>query len=211
MEEFALETRPSIQPRLVPALGNYVIILAVTCAFAIQMFFDPGAHYLDGMVLKKFSAAGLFGHMWLHMTAVHLVGNLVTLWVFGRYVCPKLGDLTYAVAYVVSGLGAAMVHLAYDGRPAIGASGAIVGILGIYVVLCFDQFGKLGPWLILVWFLATLGAAVVRGAPETQVAHIGGFLTGMGQGVCVLVYRAVAAGQRASAPAVPPVPSPVKP
>ena len=151
-----MQTHPVTPPRPVaPSLGNYVIMLAAACAFAVQMFFDPGARYLTGFVLERLSMAGLFGHMWLHMTMAHLVGNLITLWIFGHYVCPKLGDVPYALAYITAGLGAGLVHIAYDGRPVIGASGAIMGILGIYVVLCFDQLGRLGPWLILIWFLAT--------------------------------------------------------
>jgi membrane associated rhomboid family serine protease len=105
------------------------------------------------------------------MTMAHLVGNLVTLWVFGRYVCPNMGNVPYALAYIAAGLGAGLVHIAYDGRPVIGASGAIMGVLGLYVVLCFEQFGRLGPWLILVWFLATLAAAVIGGSPDAYAAH----------------------------------------
>ena len=192
----------SVRPRPIAVpLGNCVIMLAATCAFAIQMLFDPGAHYLSGLVLQKWSVAALFGHMWLHMTMAHLVGNLITLWIFGRYVCPKLGDVPYGLAYVTVGLGAGLVHIAYDGRPVIGASGAIMGILGIYVVLCFEQFGRLGPWLILTWFLATLGAAIIGGSPASYAAHIGGFLSGMMLAACLTIYRTAVRG----------VPAPVSP
>jgi len=196
MEDPLLQTRPTT-----PQLGNYAVMLAATCAFAVQMLFDPGANYLSGFVLQKWSVAGLFGHMWLHMTMVHLVGNLITLWVFGRYVCPKLGDVPYALAYITAGLGAGIVHIAYDGRPVIGASGAIMGILGIYVVLCFDQFGRSGPWLILVWFLATLAAAILGGSPAAYMTHIGGFLSGMALATCVTIYRTAVGSQTALVPA----------
>jgi membrane associated rhomboid family serine protease len=171
--------------------GNYVIILLTTCAFAVQMLIDPGAQRLGGLVLKNGSVAGLLGYMWLHMNMVHLVGNLITLWVFGRYVCPRLGDATYAVAYVVAGAAAGLAHVAYDGRPVIGASGAIMGVLGMHVVICFRQFGCLGPWLILVWFLTTLGAGIAGGFPASYMSHIGGFLAGVALAVCLLVLRLV--------------------
>jgi membrane associated rhomboid family serine protease len=174
------------------SLGNYAIMLVMTCAFAVQMLLDPDACHLRGLVLRNWSVAGLFGHMWLHMTMVHLAGNLVTLWVFGRYVCPELGNWPYALAYVVAGLGAGIVHLACDGRPVIGASGAIMGILGIYVVLCFGQLGRLGPWLILIWFLATFAAGLVAHSPEAYLSHIGGFVTGMTLGACIAIYRMAA-------------------
>ncbi len=178
------------RPDAVP-FSNYAIMLVTTCAFAVQMLWDPGAQHLCGLVLENSSMPGLLGHMWLHMTMVHLVGNLVTLWVFGRYVCPRLGDATYVVAYVAAGAAAGLVHLAYDGRPVIGASGAIMGVLGMHVVICFRQFGSLGPWLILVWFLTTLGAGIVGNFPAAYISHIGGFLAGMVLAVCLTVLGLV--------------------
>jgi membrane associated rhomboid family serine protease len=193
-----LQICPLTQPhRASPPLGNYAIMLLTTCAFAVQMLLDPSARHLRGLVLQDWSVAGLFGHMWLHMTMVHLVGNLITLWVFGRYVCPKVGNMAYALAYVVAGLGAGIAHSACDGRPLIGASGAIMGILGIYVVICFGEFGRLGPWLVLIWFLATLAAGLIGGSPDAYLSHIGGFLTGMVLGACIVVYR-MAVGERTS-------------
>jgi membrane associated rhomboid family serine protease len=183
---------PIIPPRLVrPAFGNYAVMLLTTGAFAVQMLLDPGAQYLSGLVLEKWSLCGLLGHMWLHLTAVHLLGNLVTLWIFGHYVCPKLGDVTYVLAYVAGGVLAGMVHLACDGRPVIGASGAIMGVLGMYVVLCFRQFSPLGPWLILAWFLATLGMGIAGGFPASYTAHVGGFLGGMALAVGLIILHRV--------------------
>jgi len=172
-------------------LGNYAIMMVIACIFAVQMILDPGAHYLSSLILDKWSMPGLLGHMWLHMTTVHLVGNLVTLWLFGYYVCPRLGSAKYLLAYVGVGIAAGFVHLMYDGRPVIGASGAIMGILGMYVVLCFRQLSSLGPWLILAWFLATLGAGMLGGFPAAYMAHIGGFLSGMALAVFLMVFRIV--------------------
>jgi membrane associated rhomboid family serine protease len=129
--------------------------------------------------------------MWLHLTTIHLIGNLVTLWIFGHYVCPKLGNVTYAVTYVVAGVVAGLAHITCDGRPVIGASGAIMGVLGLYVVLCFRQLSGLGPWLILVWFLVTLGAGIVGGFPASYMSHVGGFLGGMALAQCLIVLRLV--------------------
>lgn len=167
-------------------------MLVTTCAFAVQMFWDPGARHLGGLVLANGSIPGLLGYMWLHMTGVHLIGNLISLWVFGRYVCPRLGDAIYALAYVAAGAAAGLVHLAYDGRPVVGASGAIMGVLGMHVVICFRHFGGLGPWLILVWFLTTLGAGIAGNSPAAYMSHIGGFLAGMALAACLIVFRLVA-------------------
>jgi membrane associated rhomboid family serine protease len=176
-------------------LGNYVIMLLMTGAFAVQMLFDPEATRLSGLVLQTWSLPGLFGHMWLHLSMLHLVGNLVTLWVFGYYVCPRLGNVTYVAAYVAAGTAAGLVHLAYDGRPVIGASGAIMGVLGMHVVICYRQLSGLGPWLILAWFLATLSAAVVGGSPAAYAEHIGGFLAGMLLAVGLMFCRVADAGR----------------
>jgi len=178
------------RPIKLPA-GNYAVMLVATCAFAVQMLLDPGARYLSGLVLEKWSLPGLLGHIWLHMTMVHLVGNLVTLWIFGRYVCRLLGNVPYALAYVIFGMTAGMVHIVCDGRPVIGASGAIMGIFGMHVVICFRQFGRLGPWLVLAWFLATLGAGIVGGFPEAYLDHAGGFLCGMLLALCLVIFRMV--------------------
>lgn len=175
---------------LLPA-GNYVIMLVATCAFAVQMLLDPGARYLTGLVLETWSLPGLLGHLWLHMTMIHLVGNLVTLWIFGYYLCPLLGNGAYALAYVVVGVAGGIIHVVCDGRPVIGASGAIMGIFGMHVVICFRQFGRLGPWLVLAWFLITLGAGIVGGFPDAYFAHAGGFLCGMLLAFCLVVCRLV--------------------
>jgi membrane associated rhomboid family serine protease len=187
--------------------SNYAIMLVTTCAFAVQMLLDPGAHYLSGLVLTTWTVPGLFGHIWLHLTVVHLVGNLVTLWIFGYHVCPRIGDVTYAIAYVAAGTGAACVHILYDGRPVIGASGAIMGILGMHVVICFHQLGRLGPWLILTWFLVTTGAGIVGDFPAAYAAHIGGFLSGMLVAVCLMIYQALTGRRTDPALAVPADPS----
>jgi membrane associated rhomboid family serine protease len=179
----------SRSPRLLA--GNYAIMLVATCAFAVQMLVDPQARYLSGLILEKWNLPGLLGHMWLHMTMLHLVTNLITLWIFGRYVCPLLGNVPYALAYVIVGMAAGMVHVVLDGRPALGASGAIMGIFGMHVVICFRQFGRLGPWLVFTWFVATLGAGIIGGIPDAYFDHAGGFLCGMLLAFCLVLFRFV--------------------
>jgi membrane associated rhomboid family serine protease len=184
--------RPITTPALTRApVGNCVIMLAVTCVFAVQMRLDPGAQHLDGLVLEKCSLSGLFGYMWLHTTVAHLAGNLLALWAFGRYVCPQLGNVTYTLAYVTVGVAAGLVHVLYDGRPVIGASGAIMGILGMHVVICFRQLGRLGPWLVLAWFLSTVAAGLAGRFPGAYMDHAGGFLSGMLLALCLAIFGVV--------------------
>lgn len=159
--------------------GNYIVMLLVTVSFAIQMVGDPKQQYLNGLILNHFTWLGLFGHLWLHMSGVHVVGNLVTLWIFGRHVSIKVGNAVFPLVFVLMGFAAAGVHLLYDGRPTIGASGAIMGVLGMHVVLCFRRLSPAGPWLVLLWFLLNLTAGIIGGYPTTYMAHVGGFVAGI--------------------------------
>lgn len=159
--------------------GNYIVMLLATVTFAIQMAGDPHQQYLNGLILDHLSFAALFGHIWLHMSPVHIIGNLITLWIFGRYVSLKVGNANYPLVYVMLGFAAAAVHVLYDGRPTIGASGAIMGVLGMHVVLCFRRFSPAGPWLVLAWYLLNLTAAIIGGYPTTYMAHVGGFVAGI--------------------------------
>ena len=89
-----------------------------------------GVLTLDGWGIK-----GLLGHMWLHGGFLHLFGNMWFLLIFGNAVCAKIGNLRYLLMYILFGISAGIVHLLFDGDPALGASGAINGVVGMYLVL----------------------------------------------------------------------------
>ena len=165
-------------PQDVP-LGNYALMLLASTTFMLQFLFDSKQQYLSGLILQDWSFFGIVGHLWLHTGLIHITSNLIVLWIFGRHVCRRMGNANYILAYFVVGLTSAVVHIAYDGRPAIGASGAIMGILGLHVVLCFDRFGVLGPWIVLVWYLLNITAGTVGATPTAHMAHVGGFLGGI--------------------------------
>ena len=164
-------------------------MMLATVTFAIQMIGDPKQQYLNGFILKHITLSSMFGYMWLHMSMTHMVGNLITLWIFGRHVSLKISDGSYVLSYLLIGIAASAVHVYYDGRPTIGASGAIMGVLGMHVVLCYRQFGVLGPWLILIWFLLNLTAGIIGGYPTTYMAHAGGFLAGMILASLLIIFK----------------------
>lgn len=172
----------------IPA-GNYIVMMLATVTFAIQILGDPQQKYLNGFILENLTLSSMFGYMWLHMSMAHIVGNLITLWIFGRHVNLKISDASYVLTFMFLGICAAAVHVYYDGRPTIGASGAIMGVLGMHVVLCFRQFGVLGPWLILIWFLLNLTAGIIGSYPTTYMAHAGGFLAGIFMGTLLVIFR----------------------
>lgn len=160
-------------------LGNYIVMVLASVTFMLQFTYDSGQQYLNGLILENWSFSAVLGHMWLHTSLLHIVCNLIVLWVFGRHVCLRLGNASYFFAYLFVGFVSAAAHIIFDGRPAMGASGAIMGILGIHVVLYFKRFSSIGHWIILTWFLLNLTVGVVGSLPAAYLAHAGGFLGGL--------------------------------
>lgn len=184
--------------------ANYLIMIAMAGAFALQLLLPQ--EKTEPFVLRQYwSAAGLFGYMWLHLGYGHIIGNLLFLWVFGNAVCSKVGNLLYPFLYIAAGLSAAAVHLVFDGREVVGASGAIFGVVGIYFVLypfnsikCFFWFiayvrcfSIAGFWIILLWVALNLLAVLTKYTASAYFAHIGGFAAGLIQTVVLLKSKLV--------------------
>lgn len=141
----------------------------------------------------------LFTSMFLHGGLFHLAGNVLYLWIFGNSVEDALGHVRYAVFYLLSGLAAAFIQVSTHPAseiPMIGASGAISGVLGAYlllfpgasvlVLMIFGFFWRvgsvpavliLGLWII-VQILNGLGSFGAGGG-VAWFAHVGGFFGGM--------------------------------
>jgi len=148
-------------------------------------------------MLRGWSLKGLFGYMWLHGGLFHLLGNMWFLWIFGNAVCAKIGNLKYLLWYILLGMAAGVAHLLAGYDVALGASGAINGIVGTYLVLFYENeitclwtiffvywrwFTISSIWMILFWLLWDIvGAAFLSGSSNTAYfAHLGGFGTGFG-------------------------------
>ncbi len=145
--------------------------------------------------------ATLITSQFLHGGWAHIIGNLLFLWVFGDNIEDALGHLTYLGFYLVSGVAAAIVQSVVVGPaeiPTVGASGAIAGVLGAYLVLFpFARIRLLIPIFIIFWTIqlpallvigwwfvqqffygiGTLDEAAIGGVAFW--AHIGGFVAGM--------------------------------
>lgn len=160
-------------------VGNYIIMVLATVTFAIQFIYDYKQQYLNGLILDRWTLSAVLGYMWLHGNLFHIICNLILLWIFGRQVCLRVGNTNYPFAYIFVGVASAITHMLYDGRPAIGASGAIMGILGMHLIICYKQYSPAGPWIILVWFLLNLSAGITGYFPTAYMAHAGGFFAGM--------------------------------
>lgn len=159
-------------------------------------------YVFDGITLK-----GLFGHMWLHGGILHLAGNMLFLWIFGNAVCAKIGNMRYLSLYVFLGLIAAFAHLIFRGGAMIGASGAIMGVVGMYLVFfpenditCYfiwilffrpiiREFTLSSYWMILFWIAFDIWGATKAGGGVAYFAHLGGFATGIALAVLMLKMK----------------------
>jgi len=139
----------------------------------------------------------LFTSMFMHAGWLHLGGNMLYLWIFGDNVEDRFGPAKFIVFYLLCGLGATFAQLAFSlgsNVPNLGASGAIAGVLGSYILL-FPQ-GRvrvlqgqqviqmpalivIGFWIILQLFsgIGSITAAADTGG-VAYMAHIGGFIAG---------------------------------
>jgi len=183
-------------------ISNYLIIAINIAVFVLQCNYPES--YFEPYVSEDWSnVRGMFGSMWLHGGVFHLVGNMIFLWIFGNAVCAKVGNFLYLALYLLLGLVAIMVHFSFDGRPAVGASGAINGIVGMYLVFypinsisCILIFYIRGFtidsfWMILFWFGFDIWGTVRGGGSVAYMAHLGGFFGGLLLSVFLLKRRTV--------------------
>ncbi len=134
----------------------------------------------------------LLTSLFLHGSFLHLFGNMLYLWIFGNNIEDFLGRFKFIFFYLLSGLGASLVHIIFNPSskiPMIGASGAIAGVLGAYFLLypgarvltiIFVWILPVPAFLILgLWFVAQVMNIGIGGG-VAWFAHIGGFLIGIG-------------------------------
>ena len=184
-----------------PAIGAFLKHYALVPAIV-----TGSVHYNE--VSAAETVGPFFTSMFLHGGWLHLISNMWFLWIFGDNVEDTLGAARYLVFYLLCGVGAALTHYAIQPNstvPVLGASGAIAGVLGAYIVLFpgariltlvpiffFIQFMELPAVVILgYWFLLQVLSTSLEaaGAPKggtAFAAHIGGFLIGM---LLILVMR----------------------
>jgi len=161
-----------------------------------QFFYDYGL--VPGRVMQGDHVTGVFTSMFLHAGFIHLAGNMLFLWIFGDNLEDELGHGGFVLFYLASGLGAAVLQVIsapYSQVPMIGASGAIAGVMGGYLLLfprarvdvlfIFIIFFKVFPlpaWVMLiVWFGLQLFNGVTSATGDGGVAywaHAGGFIIG---------------------------------
>ena len=140
----------------------------------------------------------LFTCMFMHAGWLHLAGNMLYLWIFGDNVEDRFGHVKFIIFYLLCGLAATFAQLAFSigsNVPNLGASGAIAGVLGAYIlmfpkgkvrvlqgqqVIQVPALLAIGIWIVLQFFS---GIGSIAGSAQTggvaYMAHIGGFLAGL--------------------------------
>lgn len=226
--------------RRTPAI-TLAIIATATIAFAYELgITETGGDDALGRFIQQWGAVpadvsaaiaagdwfgtaslGVLTSIFLHGGWLHLIGNMLYLWIFGNNIEDRFGRIGFILFYLAGGIAAALAQVAIDPTseiPMIGASGAIAAVLGAYLVLFprarvmslvflgfFYQLIEVRAVIVLgFWFvLQLIDGLTSLGIPEAEggiafFAHIGGFVAGMAVG---LVVRA------ASPPARPPAPA----
>ena len=174
-----------------PISNIVIVILSIICFFI--PFFSESVFYL--MILKGWNVVGLVGHIFLHANIFHLLGNMFMLWIFGNAICARYGNFKFILFYLITGVIGGSCHLLLSDQPIIGASGAINGVIGAFLILypknkvnIFIWFFSLFPpttikipsiILILIWFIFDIVGAIGGIGNTAFVAHIGGLISGI--------------------------------
>ena len=194
--------------RVVNATPATIALIVVNVVlFFYQNLLTPLAHeaFLSryALVPDRLHYSALITSMFLHGGWMHIIGNMLFLWVFGRNVEDILGSGRFFAFYMLCGIAAGLTHIllnAYSPVPTIGASGAIAGVMGAYLVkfpgarivtLIFIVFFVTtvelpAAFVLLYWFVIQIfsGVGSITATSYTPggtawFAHIGGFLAGM--------------------------------
>ncbi len=189
------------------AVNVAVFVYQLTLGQAgLAAFWDRWAFMPARFLADPFSAEQLttiFTAMFMHAGWVHVAGNLLYLWIFGNNIEDRLGHGRFVVFYLVCGVAATLAQAIVSPAstvPNLGASGAIAGVLGAYLVLYpgasvltlipiffFVELARLPAVLVIgFWFvlqlgsgLAALGAGMMDMGGVAWFAHIGGFVAGV--------------------------------
>jgi len=202
------------QPSYTFPFVTVAIIVLNVLAFLYEFSLDAYelnffiAHY--GVIPTRFEWMDVLTSIFLHGGWLHLIGNMWFLWIYGDNVEDILGHAQYLVFYLLCGLAATMVHIVFniDSRvPTIGASGAIAGVMGAYVVkFPHSRITTLVPvfvflttmeipayFILLYWFViqffsgvGSVGHSHLSQGGVAWFAHVGGFLAGV---ALILVMR----------------------
>jgi len=195
-----------------PSFSKPVVTIGLIAANLLVFFYevslDPYSlnHLIAqyGIVPDRLHLYSIVTSMFLHGGWLHVLGNMWFLWIFGDNVEDVLGHTRYLLFYLLCGVAAALAHIYFnaDSRlPTVGASGAIAGVMGAYLVkfprariltlvpifLFLTTFEIPASIILLYWFaiqavsgFGSIGYSQLSQGGVAWFAHVGGFLAGMG-------------------------------
>jgi len=189
--------------RITPVV-TYILIALNVLFFLVEMSGGEAFILRWAFVPRRFLAdpAGdlptLFTAMFMHAGWMHLIGNMLYLWIFGDNVEDRFGHGKFLIFYLVCGLAATFAQLAFSAGsavPNLGASGAVAGVLGAYLLLyprgqVRVMMGRgvvpapalvvIGIWFALQLFsgIGSVASTVDDGGGVAYMAHVGGFVAG---------------------------------
>jgi membrane associated rhomboid family serine protease len=194
-------------PHVLTPWFNYGLLLCNAAVFLYQISqpdVDTFVHAYGAIpadIMQGAHLSSLFTAMFLHGGWMHLLGNMLYLWIFGDNIEGLMGHGRYLVFYLLCGVAATMSHIAMmpsSEEPMIGASGAISGVLGAYlvkfprarvlilvpIIFFLTTFRIPALFVLGFWFLTQLtnGLGIFADISQDNVAwfaHIGGFVTGV--------------------------------
>jgi membrane associated rhomboid family serine protease len=194
------------QPSYTRPVMTSIIIAINVVIFLYEISLDPySQNYFMasyGIIPAHFRISTLFTTMFLHAGWMHLIGNMWFLWIYGDNIEDILGHQKYLLFYILCGVAAGLVHVLFNGDsrvPTIGASGAIAGVMGAYMVkfpraqiltlvpiviffttLEIPAVFILGYWFLLQFFsgFGSFGHSNLSQGGVAWFAHIGGFIAG---------------------------------
>lgn len=200
------------RPLTRPTLVNHLLIGGCVAVFLMQVATRTSGEVADwewSAMLRPGDVVwwNLLSYQFMHGDFMHLLGNMLFLWVFGPNIEDRLGRLGHLGLFLVGGIAAGGAHLAFDQSPVLGASGSIAAITGAYIVffprthirvLLFFIF--IGVFNIpSVWFI---GFAIARdlfglgigggNSGVAHLAHLGGYGFGFGVAMLLLATKVTA-------------------
>lgn len=202
-----------LNPRRTYPVVNTLLILSNVIVFLYELTLPPRQQQvfelanatipnhirlaLNGHGSLEVAFLPLFTSMFMHSGFLHIAGNMLFLWIFGDNVEDYFGHFSYLLFYLVCGIGSGLTHILFNLHstlPALGASGAISGVMGAYIILYprarvltlvfiffipIPAFIILGYWFFLQFVAGVSTVGVVATGGVAWWAHIGGFLMGM--------------------------------
>ena len=202
-----------LNPRRTYPIVNTVLILINVAVFIYQYTLPPNTFkmfltanatiparipaWLSGHAPFEVAFLPLLTSMFLHAGIAHIAGNMLFLWIFGDNVEDFYGHFTYLFFYLVCGVGSGLLHVLFNlnsTTPALGASGAISGVMGAYLILYprariltlvfiflvpIPAVIILGYWFVLQFLAGINSLGMTANGGVAVWAHVGGFLLGM--------------------------------